>query len=105
MTVIRSSIKQNRNETGQFLPGVSGNPAGRTPGIRDKRVIAHEDLLGPILPKAIEKLSAAVEAGERWAVELVVGYSIPKPRPIDPDEAQELEQRLEDLEQLATRRQ
>ena len=105
MTEIRSGAEQVRNEHGHFLPGVSGNPAGRTPGIKDKRVKAREDMLGPILPKAVEKLEAAVEEGERWAIELVVSYSIARPRPIDPDEVQELEQRLEYLEQLATRRQ
>ncbi len=105
MTEIRSGAEQVRNEHGHFLPGVSGNPAGRTPGIKDRRVRAREDLLGPILPKAVEKLEAAVEEGERWAIELVVSYSIPRPRPTDPDEVRELEQRLEDLELLATRRQ
>ena len=104
MNQIRSGSEQERNESGQFLPGVSGNPTGRPPGRADKRVTARDQLLGPILPEAIEKLHTAVQEGERWAIELVVSYSLPKPRPIDPEEMQELEQRLEDLEQLAARR-
>ncbi len=104
MSENRSGMEQVRDEHGHFLPGVSGNPAGRTPGIKDKRVKAREDLLGPILPKAIEKLEAAVAEGERWAIELVVSYSIPKPRPIDSDEMQELDLRLQDLEELASRK-
>jgi len=96
--------EQARDSSGHFLPGVSGNPNGRPKGSRDKRTKIREDLLGPILPKAIEKLSAAVDQGERWAIELVVSFSVPKPRPMDPEEVQELEQRLEDLEQFAARR-
>ncbi len=104
MNEIRTGGEQDRNDSGQFVPGVSGNPAGRTPGIKDKRVKAREDLLGPILPKAVEKLEVAVAEGERWAIELVVSYSIPKPRPIDTDEMQELDLRLQDLEELAARK-
>jgi hypothetical protein len=44
-----------------------------------------------LLLKAIEKLSAAIEQNEKWAIELVVAYSLPKPRPVDSDEMQELE--------------
>jgi hypothetical protein len=44
------------------------------------------------------------DEGERWAIELVVSYSLPKPRPVDPDEVQELEEQLSDLEQLAARK-
>jgi hypothetical protein len=57
--------------------------------------------LGPILPDAVEKLRQAVSDGERWAVELVVTYLIPKPKPVDPEEIAEFERRLEDLEQMA----
>jgi hypothetical protein len=85
------------------LPGVSGNPAGRPRGIADKRVKTKEDLLSPLLPKAIENLTVEVEKGERWAIELVVAYALPKPRPVDPDEIQEFEERLEELEKVTAR--
>jgi hypothetical protein len=101
---IRSGGDQDRGERGQFLPGASGNPTGRPKGIADKRVQLKEQLLGKLLPKAIEKLEAAIDKDEKWAIELVVEYSLPKPRPIDPDEMTELEERLRDLEQLATRK-
>ena len=57
---IRSGEELERDGRGHFLPGVSGNPAGRPPGRRDKRVNAREELLGPLLPAAIEKLAAAI---------------------------------------------
>ena len=101
---ISSGAEQVRGDRGQFLPGASGNPAGRPKGIPDRRVQLKEQLLGKLLPKAIEKLEAAIDKDEKWAIELVVEYSLPKPRPIDSDEMTELEERLRDLEQLATRR-
>jgi hypothetical protein len=104
MNEIRSGSEQARDDRGKFLKGVSGNPSGRPSGIRDRRVHIREDLLGPLLPNAIQKLSAAVDEGERWAIELVVSYSLPKPRPVDPDEVQEIEDRLSDLEQLTARK-
>jgi len=104
MSELITGSEHERDSEGKFLPGVSGNPHGRPKGNTDKRTKIREDLLGAILPKAIEQLAAAVDQGEKWAIELVVSYSIPKPRPIDPDEMQELEQRLLDLEQVAARR-
>ena len=101
MNEIRSGMEHDRDTQGRFTPGASGNPAGRPPGIKDKRVSVREELLGPILPEAIEKLHAAVREGERWAIELVVTYSIPKPRPVDPEELEEFEQRLIELEDMA----
>jgi len=98
---IRSGTDQERDPSGRFSPGTSGNPSGRPPGIKDKRVSAREELLGPILPEAIEKLHAAVKEGERWAIELVVTYSMPKPKPVDPEELDEFERRLDELEQMA----
>ena len=100
----RSGAEQARDQRGQFLPGASGNPVGRPKGIPDRRVQLKEQLLGTLLPKAIQKLEASVDKSEKWAIELVVEYSLPKPRPVDPDEMEELEQRLQDLEQLALRR-
>ena len=99
MTEIRSGTEHERDSKGRFSPGTSGNPSGRPPGITDKRVTEREKLLGPILPEAIEKLHAAVKQGERWAVELVVTYSMPKPKPVDPEELGEFQTRLDQLEQ------
>ena len=102
MNQIRSGEEQ-RDSQGKFAPGTSGNPSGRPRGIKDKRVSRKEELLGPILPEAIEMLSQAVSEGERWAVELVVSYSIPKPKPVDAEEMAEFERRLDELEIIAGR--
>ena len=98
---IRSGMNQVRDNQGRFHPGTSGNPSGRPPGITDKRVALKKQLLEPLLPEAIDKLAEAVSKGERWAIELVVTYSLPKPKPVDPDELAEFEERLSQLEQTA----
>ena len=108
MNEIRSGMNQAdrnhvRDTQGRFTPGTSGNPTGRPPGITDKRVAAKRQLLEPLLPEAIEKLAKAISDGERWAVELCISYCLPKPKPVDPEELEEFELRLLELEQLALR--
>ena len=102
MNEIRSSTDQERDLRGRYSPGTSGNPGGRPPGIKDKRVSTREQLLGPILPEAIEKLHKAVKAGDKWAIEITISYSLPKPKPIDTEEMAEFEERLSQLEQVAS---
>jgi hypothetical protein len=97
---IGSGSDQDRDATGRFTPGTSGNPSGRPPGIKDKRVNQREKLLEPILPCAIDELRKAVADGQRWAVEMTIAYTMPKPKPVDPEELQDFEQRLTELEQI-----
>ena len=92
---------QDRDTHGRFPPGQSGNPMGRQKGTRNKATKLREELLGPILPEAIEKLREAVSEGEKWAVEMTISYCLPKPKPVNPDELQEFEERLTELEQMA----
>jgi hypothetical protein len=99
---IRSGTNQDRDTQGRFNPGASGNPSGRPPGITDKRVAAKKMLLEPLLPEAIEKLAVAITEGERWAIEMTIAYCLPKPKPTDPEELEEFEQRLLELEQVAS---
>jgi hypothetical protein len=94
---------QDRDSHGRFPPGQSGNPKGRQKGSKNKSTRLREELLGPILPKAIEQLRQAVSDGERWAIETTISYSLPKPKPVDPDELAEFEERLEQLEQMASK--
>ena len=104
MNEIRSGMEHDRDIKGRFSPGSSGNPSGRPPGITDKRVAVKKQLLEPLLPEAIEKLAAAITEGERWAIETTIAYCLPKPKPVDPEELKEFEQRLLELEQIASRK-
>ncbi len=94
--------KADRGTNGQFQPGNSANPSGRPKGSKNKATHLREELLGPILPEAVEKLHEAVKAGDKWAVEMTIAYSLPKPKPIDTDEMAEFEERLTQLEQVAS---
>ena len=100
----KAGEQQERQKNGQFAPGQSGNPDGRKHGSKNKLSKLREQLLIPILPQAIAELKTAVGEGERWAIELVVSYSISKPKPADPEELEEFEQRLAELEEVAQRR-
>ncbi len=104
MNQIRSGMNHDRDTQGRFTPGTSGNPSGRPPGITDKRVAVKRQLLEPLLPEAIEKLAAAITEGERWAIEITISYCLPKPKPVDPEELEEFDRRLDELEELATRK-
>jgi len=104
MNEIRSGMEHDRDTQGRFNPGTSGNPSGRPPGITDKRVAVKRQLLEPLLPEAIEKLAAAITEGERWAIEITISYCLPKPKPVDPEELEEFDRRLDELEELATRK-
>ncbi len=104
MNEIRSGMEHDRDTQGRFSPGTSGNPTGRPPGITDKRVAVKKQLLEPLLPEAVEKLAEAISAGERWAIEMTIAYCLPKPKPVDPEELDEFERRLDELELLAKRR-
>ena len=97
-------MNQERDNKGRFNPGTSGNPSGRPAGITDKRVAVKNQLLEPLLPEAIEKLTEAISEGERWAIEITIAYCLPKPKPVDPEELEEFERRLLELEQIASRR-
>ncbi len=88
-------------EDTQFGPGQSGNPLGRPKGSKNKATKLREELLGPILPEAVEQLHEAVRAGQKWAIEMTISYSLPKPKPIDTEELAEIEKRLNELEQVA----
>ncbi len=90
-----------RGLKGQFEPGKSGNPCGRPKGVATEATRRRKELLDPILPDAITKLHEGVRAGEKWAIEMTISYSLPKPKPVDIDEMAEFEERLKRLEQQA----
>ncbi len=94
--------KADRGSNGRFQPGNSANPAGRPKGGKNRATKLREELLGPILPEAVQKLHEAVKAGERWAIEMTFAYCLPKPKPVDPEELEAFEQRLNELEHMAS---
>ena len=104
MSVQLAGNQQERDDQGRFAPGQSGNPQGRKKGSKNKATKLREVLMRPILPEAIEKLSEAVKSGERWAIELTIGYCLAKPKPVDTEEISEIEERLGHLEEIARRR-
>ena len=65
-----------RNDFGQFMPGSSGNPAGRPPGARNQATVLAEQLFdgasGALANKAVEMALA----GDIAALKLVLGRII-----------------------------
>src|SRR5262245_50057017 len=61
---------------GQFRPGQSGNPAGRPPGIRDKRT-AMRDLLVPHAAELVAKVVEMAKAGDSTALRICIDRLIP----------------------------
>lgn len=90
---------QDRDTAGRFAAGTSGNPAGRPKGGQNWNTRIGKELLSPLLPEAIKKLKKAVKDGQKWAIEMTISYSIPKPKPVDVEELEEFEERLAKLEE------
>jgi len=73
-----------RNERGQFVPGVSGNPAGRKEGSRNRATLALQQLLDGEGERIIRKAVEMALAGNETALRLVLERLLPvvKDRPI-----------------------
>jgi hypothetical protein len=74
-TTGRDQAKPNR---GRFRPGTSGNPSGRPKGSRDARTVALAELVDGSGEAIVKKLCAAAEAGEPWAVRVVIEKILPR---------------------------
>jgi hypothetical protein len=73
-----------RNARGQFVPGVSGNPAGRKQGSRNRATLMLQALLEGEGEKVVRKAVEMALAGNETALRLVLERLIPpvKERPI-----------------------
>ena len=67
---------KNRPNRGKFSPGRSGNPAGRPPGLEDKRV-ALRALLEPHAPRLVEKAVQKALKGDTTALRICLDRLIP----------------------------
>ena len=76
-----------RNERGQFVPGASGNPAGRKEGSRNRATLALQALLEGEGERIIRKAVDMALAGNETALRLVLERLLPvaKDRPITLD--------------------
>jgi len=76
-----------RNERGQFVPGVSGNPAGRREGSRNRATLALQALLDGEGERVVRKAVEMALQGNETALRLVLERLLPvaKDRPISLD--------------------
>jgi len=70
-----------RDRIGRFAPG-PGN-IGRPHGAKAKHARELTKVVQAMGPRAVEKLSTALDKEERWAVELVLKYCLPAARTIE----------------------
>ena len=67
-----------RDQAGRFRPGGSGNPSGRPRGSRDRRTVLLGELVDGSGEAIVKKLCASAEAGEPWAVRMVIEKILPR---------------------------
>ena len=68
--------EKKHKKKGGFKKGVSGNPAGRKKGIKDRRV-QYSDLMKAHAPELIEKCVEMAKAGDVGAIKLCFSKIIP----------------------------
>jgi hypothetical protein len=74
----RSGVKQDKRDrdgSGRFLKGVSGNPKGRTPGTSN--LAALRAMLMPHVPELLMKLVEMARAGDKAAMDMVLARVLP----------------------------
>jgi Family of unknown function (DUF5681) len=77
------SRKTDRDQTGRFLPGVSGNPGGRPKGALNRTTLAAMALLDSEAEMLTQRAIEAARGGDMTALKLVLDRIIPpRRRPI-----------------------
>jgi hypothetical protein len=69
-----------RDEQGRFVPGQSGNPAGKAPGTRNRATLLREALDGEDGPAMARMVIDKALAGDVVAAKFCIGRLMPKPR-------------------------
>ena len=64
----------------QFTKGVSGNPAGRPRGIKDKRH-RYAESIESMIPEVLESVFQKAVAGDMTAAKILLDRSLPTKRP------------------------
>ena len=64
----------------QFIKGVSGNPAGRPKGIKDKRHLYAESI-DAMIPQVLESVYQKALAGDMTAAKMLLDRTLPNKRP------------------------
>ena len=64
----------------QFTKGVSGNPAGRPRGIRDKRH-RYAESIESMIPQVLESVYQKALAGDMTAAKMLLDRTLPNKRP------------------------
>ena len=64
----------------QFIKGVSGNPAGRPKGIKDKRHFYAESI-DAMIPQVLESVYQKALAGDMTAARMLLDRTLPSKRP------------------------
>jgi hypothetical protein len=74
------SLSNVRSATGRFVPGVSGNPAGRPKGSRNTSTLLIEALREGQAEEILETAVAKAKAGDGPMLRCLVAHLFPKPR-------------------------
>src|SRR5260370_28092320 len=69
-----------RDAAGRFMPGRSGNPAGRPPGSRSEASILKEQLRGDQVDAAVQIIGDRLAAGSEATARFVIKQIDPKKR-------------------------
>jgi propanediol dehydratase small subunit len=64
----------------QFTTGVSGNPAGRPKGIKDKRH-RYSEAIESMIPKVLDSVFQKAIAGDMTAAKMLLDRTLPNKRP------------------------
>jgi hypothetical protein len=75
-----SGLSSGRDAAGRFVAGVSGNPAGKLPGTRNRRTVLAEALRDGEGVAAARVVIDKALAGDGVAARFIVGLLTPRPR-------------------------